>query len=88
VDFMLAKMTGLQMQDWEWFFQIEPFGAEVEELRFGQISSTLANIKRSENSKAFCASDFFVTFQKSHKPRSEQTADEMLAVLEGMFGGC
>jgi len=84
---MLAKMTGLQMQEWEWFYQVEPFGAEVEELRFGQISSTLANIKRSANSKAFTASDFLVTFAKSHQPKKQQTADDMLAVLEGMFGG-
>jgi hypothetical protein len=84
---MLAKMTGLQMQDWEWFFQLEPFGAEVEELRFGQISSTLANIKRPKDSKAFSASDFLVTFPKSHKAQKSQTADDMLAVLEGMFGG-
>ncbi len=84
---MLAKMTGLQMQDWEWFYQVEPFGAEVEELRFGQISSTIANIKRPANSKAFSASDFLVTFAKFHKPKKEQTADDMLAVLEGMVGG-
>lgn len=81
---MLAKMTGLQMQEWEWFFQIEPFGAEVEELRLGQISSTLANLQRSEKCKPFGADDFFVTFRK---PINEQSADDMLAVLEGMFGG-
>lgn len=87
VDEMLATMTCVQMQEWENFYRIEPWGAEVEELRLGNICSVLANLKRDPKSKPlpFMASDFFATFIK---PKSEyQSTDDLIAAIEGALGG-
>ncbi|MEY8203803.1 MAG: DUF4035 domain-containing protein [Bermanella sp.] len=85
IDSMLASLTGLQMLEWEYFYQVEPFGAEVEELRFGNICATLANINRDSKTKLFNPADFFVTYLKS-KPES-QSVDDLMAAIEGAFNG-
>lgn len=82
---MLLGLTGAQMQEWEHFYQIEPWGSEVEELRFGNICSVLANLQRSSSSQPFKASDFLITYVK---PRPEyQSTDELMASIEGAFCG-
>ena len=76
---MLAKMPAGLWAEWEHFFQLEPWGALVEELRVGQQCALLANI----NSKTpkFTPHDFLTTVQHQ-KP--EQTPEDMLAVLRGI----
>jgi len=83
VDEMLQTMPASLLSEWERFYQLEPFGAEADELRLGQISATLVNMYRSKNSKALTASDFLLTV---HRPVREQTAEEQFAIFTGMFG--
>lgn len=84
VDEMLHGLTGLQMYEWEQFYQVEPFGAQVEELRFGNICAVLANINRDSKQSAYSPSDFLVTF-KAKKER--QSVDDLMAAIEGALSG-
>ncbi len=73
------------MLEWENFYQVEPFGAEVEELRFGNICAVLANINRDSKTQSFSPSDFFVTYFKAKS--ESQSADDLMAAIEGAFRG-
>lgn len=79
VDAMLADMPAKVFAEWEQFFQLEPWGAMVEELRIGQQCALLANINSTKS--RFKPEDFLTTVTYK-KP--EQTPEEMLAVLRGM----
>lgn len=81
---MLAEMRAIQMYEWEQYYQLEPFGSEIDELRSAGISSVIANVNRSSNTTAYKPSDFFVTISRNEQP---QSAEQMLAALKGAFGG-
>jgi len=81
---MLAEMRAIQMHEWEQYYQLEPFGSEVDELRSAGISSVIANVNRSANSNPYKPSDFFVTITRDEP---QQTAEHMLATLKGAFSG-
>lgn len=78
VDAVLADMPASVYAEWEHFFQLEPWGALVEELRVGQQCSLLANI----NSKKVFKPEDFLTTVKYTKPK--QSPEEMLAILRGV----
>jgi hypothetical protein len=80
---MLSKMPAHVFAEWEWFFQLEPSGAMVEELRIGQLCALLANIKSSKNSKTFTPYDFLTTV---HYQKPQQSAEDILGVLSGLMG--
>ncbi len=77
VDAMLADMPAKVYAEWEYFFQLEPFGALVEELRVGQQCALLANIN---STKRFKPEDFLTTVTYN-KPK--QSPESMLAILRG-----
>lgn len=73
------------MYEWEQFYQIEPFGAQVDELRLGNICAVLANINRDPKQSAFSPSDFLVTCFKAKPER--QSFSDLMAAIEGAFSG-
>lgn len=81
---MLAEMRAIQMYEWEQYYQLEPFGSEIDELRSAGISSVIANVNRSSNTSAYKPSHFFFTIARNEQP---QSAEQMLAALKGAFGG-
>lgn len=84
MDYMLAQMWGWQLQEWYWFFELEPFGSEIDEMRFGQISATQANSHRDSKSRPFRATDFYVGMTP---PKQKQSPKDMLNTMTGLFGG-
>lgn len=85
IDEMLHGLTGLQMQEWERFYQCEPFGAEVQELRLGNICAVLANLQRDSKTPPFTPNDFLVTcFKAKQEP---QSFESLMAAIEGAFSG-
>ena len=81
---MLAEMRAIQVYEWEQYYQLEPFGSEVDELRYAGISSVIANVNRSANTNPYKPSDFFVTISRDEPP---QSVEHMLATLKGALGG-
>ena len=83
---MLVRMSASEIQEWELFDRLEPFGAEVEELRFGGISSTLANLHLAGSGRTYGPRDFLVTFDPEYVSPTQDT-DDMCKQLLSMFGG-
>jgi hypothetical protein len=56
---------------------LEPFGIEAEYLGHAITASTVANVNRSKNQKAYSVEDFMPKFEKQN-----QTPDEMIQIAE------
>ena len=47
VDAMLRSMTAKQFQEWMTFAELEPFGEDREDARFGSVVQVLTNVYRN-----------------------------------------
>lgn len=79
-------MTSDEFTTWSAFFQLEPFGFEVENWRMGMVASTVANAAGPKRSgKAWRVEDF-VPARKA-EPERGQSVDEQRRILAAMVGG-
>ena len=62
------------------FYEIEPFGTDVELLGHSITSSTIANVNRKKGSKAFSHDDFMPKFER----KKTQSIDEMIGLASIM----
>jgi len=81
VDQLLHQMPSHLAQEWKTFLSLEPHGALADDLRSAQICSLLANINAGKG-HSFKVTDFIPNY---YQPPKQQTAEEMFAMLEGMF---
>ncbi len=84
---MLENMTYEDLYGWLSYFELEPFGFEIDNIRFGQISACIYNANRSnKNDKVWTPKDFF-QFEKTNNKQSWQEqfsiANRYCLVLEG-----
>ena len=64
---------------------LEPFGEERADLRMGVIASTIANVNRGKNTKAFSAQDFMPKFgQQEEEEPYKQSTEEIKKVMMGI----
>lgn len=80
-DLMLLEMTSSQLGAWQRYYEIEPWGFDVDGLRSGVVAATVANVHRRKGSKAYKPQDFAI------KARRQQSADEMITILKGAADG-
>lgn len=72
------SLSSYEYQQWIAYYEVEPFGFDIENARSGVIASTMANIWRSEkNKKHYSWLDFFPgsKIQKSWK--------DLVAIFKG-----
>lgn len=81
---MLAEMSASQMAEWEDFFELEPYGSEIDALRSGQAAYALACIHRDPNKRAPELSDFAIGVRK--QPPEPQTFNQLASTLMEAFG--
>ena len=76
-DEMLSRMSSRELTEWIAFANIEPFGADADFLGHAITASTVANVNRPKNKKAYKADEFMPKFEKK-----QQTVDEMIQFAE------
>lgn len=89
---LLARMPARELDEWQAYARIEPFGEEREDLRMGTIASTIANTAfgRKKGSKAFKPSDFFPEFEvaaKKQEPQKPMTPEQTVEYFAALTGG-
>ena len=72
-------MGAEEFLEWWEYYQIEPFGEEVEWLRFGRLAAVIA---QCAGNKGYQPRHFIPDFRKAAKPK---TAAEMIAEFDHMF---
>jgi len=78
---LLARISSRELSEWMAFFQLEPWGAEVEDWRTGLIASTIANVNRDpkKRRKPYEPEDFMPQFDRPEDPG--QSPDDHEAIL-------
>ncbi len=79
---LLARVDSRELSEWMAYYQLDPFGNVREDLQAGIVASTIANVNRGKNDKAFQPSDFMPFMEKP-----EQTVDDMKAVMDAIAKG-
>ena len=75
---LLNRMSSQEITEWMAFGQLEPFGADAGFLGHAITASTIANVNRGKNQKAFDAEDFMPSRGKK-EPHSQE---EMIQIAE------
>lgn len=84
-DYLLPYLTSRQFCDWMEFYEMEPWGSDMEFLRTGIVASTIANCHRDSRKPAFKPKDFMPQFGKPSGQTMEETKAKMseaMAALE------
>lgn len=71
----------MELTEWMAYYQLEPFGTDVDMLGHAITAATVANVNRPKGKKAFKPDDFMPDFEKANRT---QTVDEMVAFAEMM----
>lgn len=78
---LLGRISSEELSEWVAYYQLEPFGTEVDMLGHAITASTVANVNRGKGQKALSPKDFMPDFEKSSHV---QSAEEMLQFAEMM----
>lgn len=81
---MLSEISSVQFAEWMAYSRLEPWGEERDDLRMAIIASTIANVNRGKNSKAFSPQDFMPQFEPETE---EQAAERLIAKARAALGG-
>ncbi len=79
---LLSRISSRELSEWMAFFQMEPWGCEVDDWRFGMLASVIANVNRDpkRQRKPFRPQDFVP--KRDAEPAEEQTWEEQARILE------
>jgi hypothetical protein len=79
---MLASMSSVEWIEWQAYYEIEPFGQEIEWARFASLMAVVANAARQSNrSRTFKMTDFMPQFE----PKRQLTSNELKEKAIGIF---
>jgi len=58
---LLRRIDSRELSEWQAYYGIEPWGTEVDDHRFGVVTSTIANVNRDPKKRArpYNPDDFF-----------------------------
>lgn len=75
------RISSREFTEWAAFYELEPWGYEVDNYRAGLICATVANAMRGKRGKRFSAADFM---PKEARPQTiEDQYTRMRQVLHG-----
>ena len=78
-------MDSYELQEWIEYSKVEPLEYRAD-LRAGIVASTLANVNRGKNQKAFKPEDFMPE-RATHKPKGWREHKSLVEILNMAFGG-
>lgn len=62
---LLRRIDSRELQEWQAYYELEPFGEERGDLRAGIVAATVANANRNpKKTKPFKPGDFMVDYEK------------------------
>lgn len=73
---MLSEMRPSELGMWAAFYTVDPWTEERADMRAGIVASTLANVHRGRNTRAFSAADFM-----PFRERPDTLAQDLRAFL-------
>lgn len=95
MDILLESLTTSQLDGWEAYYHVEPFGSRADNLRSGTVAMVYANYKRKKDQEPFTPNDFLdishgyeltpegkLQAQKEHNEKLKDRARKMAKVVK------
>lgn len=81
---LLSRVSSRELAEWMAFFELEPWGTEVEDWRAGLIASTVANANRDQKRRRrpYEPQDFMPRRDVRPKETEEQSVEDQIAIVE------
>ena len=80
---LLAQLSASDFAQWQQFYQLEPFGSDIDDLRFANIAATVAKVSGVK----LGLNDFRLTGQTvKSAPDEAQDPEEIWSRLVSAFG--
>ena len=81
---LLSRVSSRELAEWMAFFELEPWGTEVEDWRAGLIASTVANANRDQKRRRrpYEPQDFMPRRDIQPKGMDEQSVEDQIAIVE------
>ena len=79
-DVLLQELDSYQIAEWMAYAQLEPFGEQEAFWRSGMTASTIANVNRGKNTKAFKPEDFMPKIKQ--KQSTEEIKEVMMTLVD------
>jgi hypothetical protein len=82
---LYKEIDSAELSEWEAYYNLEPWGQLKEDIRTGIIASTMANVNRGKDTKAFTYNDFVLKskleFEYEVKHRQKQSSKQIVSTL-------
>lgn len=83
----MQSISSTEFTGWMAYYNIEPFGERIADLRMGVATATLANINRGAKQKPYAPEDFMVWVTQEQEPvLFLDGADQARLVAMTVFG--
>lgn len=84
---LYQEIDSAELTEWQAYHNLEPWGEQKADARTGIIASTIANVNRGKNTKAFSYEDFILKsrLELEHEARQKkkQSSKQITSVLMG-----
>ena len=85
---LYREIDSAELVEWQAYYNLEPWGEQKADIRTGIIASTIANVNRGKNTKAFSHEDFVLKSRQEleHEARQKkkQSTEQIRKTLIGM----
>lgn len=75
---LLSRVSSKELTRWMIFYGLEPFGSDAYYLGTGIVASTVANVNRGKNKKAYKPKDFMPKPER----QKTQSVDDMIGIAK------
>ena len=86
---LYREIDSAELEEWRAYYSLESWGEPKEDIRTGIIASTIANVNRGKNTKAFSHEDFILKskLELEHEARQKkkQSSKQLSETLKGMI---
>ena len=86
---LYQEIDSVELTEWQAYHNLEPWGEQKSDVRTGIIASTIANVNRGKNVKAFTYDDFILKskleLEHESRQRKKQSVKQLSGILKGMI---
>lgn len=86
---LYKEIDSAELEEWRAYYSLESWGGPKKDVRAGIIASTIANVNRGKNTKAFSHEDFILKsrLELEHEARQKkkQSPKQLGETLRGMI---
>lgn len=78
---MLSEMTARQFDEWQAFYQLDPWGEERADMRAAMLTSRIYNALRDKNGQGYTVYDFLLWTDRPPPPTEEELEGKLMAAF-------